>query len=67
MVVLDAQLEKRLVGMRDICFAIDSLQRTGQMFFKAPAWHVGSAATEAVAKAAGELAWLANWILDTKV
>lgn len=56
------------MGMRDICFAIDSLQRSGQMFFKAPVWHVGSVATEAAStRAAGELTWLANWLLESKV
>ncbi len=60
------QLEKRLVGMRDICFAVDTLQRTGQMFQKPPAWRVGPP-PDLPATAHAEFAWLVEWLLETKV
>ena len=63
------QLEKRLVGMRDICFAIDSLQRGTAMFARPPAWQSPTVPPESTlsAKSAAELLWLADWIIDAKV
>lgn len=59
------QLEKRLIGMRDICLAVDSVLRTNQLFGRVPAWQSATGPVEGVSQ--GEIAWLAEWIIEAKV